>query len=88
MPIHDYQCSKCGQRAELLALPNQPPVCPSCGSTKLERQFSHSAAVSTARSRQRAMKGARSRANAEKREKDAAHAEYLSNHIKDHSNTE
>ena len=63
----------------------ETPACPECGAADTERFFPFSAAVSTSRSRQRAMTVARSRANAVKKEKDHAHAEYLRNHIKDHS---
>lgn len=86
MPIHDYQCQVCKRRFELLVMPNrEDPVCPKCGSSDLSRLFAGSAAVSTTRSRERAMAGARSRAKAVKKEKDAAHSEYMRNHIKDHS---
>lgn len=85
MPIHDYRCQQCGLCSELLARRGEPPVCPQCGSAALERQFSPAAAVSTPKSRQRALAGARSRAKAVKKEKDAAHAEYMRNHIKEHS---
>ena len=84
MPIHDFQCSGCGQRSELLVLANQPPMCPACGSTRLQRLFSGVAAVSTTRSRARSAAVARSKASAIKKEKDHAHSEYLRNHIKDH----
>ena len=46
--------------------------------------FPFSAAVSTVKTRERAMVGARSRANAVKKEKDHAHAEYLRKHNEDH----
>ena len=87
MPIYDYQCQACRKRCELLVLPNrkEQPTCPSCGSTDLQRLFSGSAAVSTTRTRERSAAVARGKATAVKKEKDHAHAEYMRNHIKDHS---
>lgn len=85
MPIYDFKCNACAKRSELLVMPNQAPVCPHCGSADLLRLFSSTAAVSTTRSRERAMTGARRKAGAEKKEKDHAHAEYLRQHEKDHS---
>ncbi|HEY7687926.1 MAG TPA: zinc ribbon domain-containing protein [Dongiaceae bacterium] len=85
MPIHDFQCRRCGHRFEQLVKPDESPACPACGATGAERQFSYSAAISTSSSRQRALAGARRRASAVKKEKDRAHQIYLANHIKDHS---
>jgi putative FmdB family regulatory protein len=85
MPIHDYQCLGCSRRCELLVMPGETPQCPACGSPRLQRLFSGSAAVSTTRTRERALSVARSKAGAVKKEKDHAHSEYLRNHIKDHS---
>jgi putative FmdB family regulatory protein len=84
MPIHDYQCQRCRRRSELLVLPKQKPVCPACGSVDLKQLFSGSAAVSTARSRERSLAVARGKAGAQKKEKDMAHAEYLRKHNEDH----
>ena len=84
MPIHDYQCRDCSRKVELTLLANEKPVCPACGSGRLERLFSGGAAVSTSGTRARAMDVARSKAKAVKKEKDHAHAEYMRNHIKDH----
>jgi len=44
MPLYEYICSSCGQRLELLVQRGQKPVCPSCGSRKLDRQLSVPAA--------------------------------------------
>lgn len=86
MPLYDYQCRQCGHRFEQLVKVDAPtPPCPACGATEPERLSSFSAAVSTGKTRQRSMTEARRRAGAVKKEKDAAHAEYLRNHIKDHS---
>lgn len=84
MPIHDYQCEGCSKRFELLLLRGETPVCPGCGSGKVQRLFSGGAAVSTSGTRARALAVARSKAGAVKKEKDHAHAEYMRNHIKDH----
>jgi putative FmdB family regulatory protein len=85
MPIYDYQCKACKKQFELLVMPKEKPVCPACGSARLLRLFSGTAAVSTTRSRERSMAGARSKAGAVKKEKDHAHAEYLRKHNEDHS---
>lgn len=84
MPIYDYHCRKCGHRFETLVKPDETPRCPACDAADPERQFAFSAAVSTTRSRERAVAGARRRAGAVKKEKDHAHAEYLRKHNEDH----
>jgi putative FmdB family regulatory protein len=84
MPIYDYHCRQCGHRFEQLVKPDETPHCPACGAADPERQFAFSAAVSTTRSRERAVAGARRRASAVKKEKDHAHAEYLRKHNEDH----
>jgi len=40
MPIYEYLCSDCQQACELLVKSSTVPTCPSCGSTKLEKQLS------------------------------------------------
>ncbi len=85
MPIYDYQCRQCGHRFEQVVKPDETPSCPACQATDPERFFPFSAAVSTAKTRQKALSVARGKANAVKKEKDHAHQEYLRNHIKDHS---
>jgi putative FmdB family regulatory protein len=85
MPIYDFRCRKCGHRFELLVKLDETPACPACGAAASERVPSYSAAVSTARTRQRSLSGAQRKARAVKQEKDHAHAEYLRNHEKDHS---
>jgi putative FmdB family regulatory protein len=84
MPIYDYHCRKCGHRFEQLVKPDETPRCPVCNAADPERQFAFSAAVSTTRSRERALASGRSRASAIKKEKDHAHAEYLRKHDEDH----
>ena len=39
MPIHDYRCTACGHRFEMLVL-GALPACRQCASTALERQVS------------------------------------------------
>jgi putative FmdB family regulatory protein len=36
MLIHDYRCSACGRRFELLVCSSTVPACPQCASTALE----------------------------------------------------
>lgn len=85
MPIYDYQCRSCGHRFEQLVKLGETPSCPACGAAAPDRQSSFSAAVSTVKTRQRALAGARARAGAEKKDKDMAHAEYLRKHAEEHS---
>ena len=40
MPIYDYRCSECGQTSELLVRTSTVPVCPACGSQRLDKQVS------------------------------------------------
>jgi putative FmdB family regulatory protein len=40
MPIFEYRCTACESEFELLIRSTTEPVCPSCGSTSLERQIS------------------------------------------------
>ena len=40
MPLYEYICKACGRSAELLVSGSRKPVCPHCGSTKLEKQLS------------------------------------------------
>jgi putative FmdB family regulatory protein len=40
MPIYEYRCQACDHRFEALVMGAQKPVCPECGSPKLEKQFS------------------------------------------------
>lgn len=85
MPIYDYKCRECGNRFELLVKPGEKVRCPACSASEVERFFPLSAAVSTGRTRARAMTQARGKAGAIKKEKDHAHQEYLRSHMKDHS---
>lgn len=46
MPIYEYVCGRCGHQFELLVRSAEKPLCPSCHSGQLERQFSAPAAHS------------------------------------------
>jgi putative FmdB family regulatory protein len=50
MPLFAYRCSKCEESSELLVRGGEAPVCPSCGSTELEKQMSHFAPMKAAES--------------------------------------
>lgn len=48
MPIYEYRCSECEHRFEMLQRIGQGAeglVCPSCGGTSLDKQFSTFAAA-------------------------------------------
>ena len=43
MPLMEYECGKCTNRFEILvgvSMDNEKPVCPECGSKKVEKLFS------------------------------------------------
>jgi putative FmdB family regulatory protein len=40
MPLFEYSCAECGRRFELLMREGVMPVCPSCRSERVEKQFS------------------------------------------------
>ena len=40
MPIYEYHCKKCAQNIEILIRGVEVPVCPFCGSQKLDKQLS------------------------------------------------
>jgi putative FmdB family regulatory protein len=47
MPLYEYICAKCNGHSELLVRSaKEKAVCPSCGSTRMDRQFSTFAAHS------------------------------------------
>ena len=46
MPIYEYRCEACEHRFETLVRGAETPVCPTCGSATLAREFS-TFAVST-----------------------------------------
>jgi len=46
MPLFAYVCKQCNVHSEILVRGEEKPVCPECGSKRLEKQMSHFAAVS------------------------------------------
>lgn len=44
MPIYDYTCEKCGRLLELLVLSTTDPLCPHCGSGRLQQMIGAPAA--------------------------------------------
>ena len=40
MPLFSYHCAECDKDTELLIGSGATPVCPACGSLKMERLFS------------------------------------------------
>lgn len=46
MPLFEYRCRECGQASEVLVRGAEQPVCPQCGSKRLEKQLSAFAALS------------------------------------------
>ena len=46
MPLYEYTCGKCSSDFELLIRSDEKPVCPECGSRRLERHMSAAAAHS------------------------------------------
>lgn len=40
MPLYSFHCTKCNKDSELLIGSSEKPVCPSCGSKKMERLVS------------------------------------------------
>ena len=46
MPLFTYECTSCGESAELLVANGAAVKCPECGSKKMEKALSHFAAVS------------------------------------------
>jgi len=43
MPLYSFHCAKCAGDIELLVGSSETPVCPTCGSKKLERLMSRTA---------------------------------------------
>ncbi len=40
MPLYSYQCTKCEKEFELLVSSSEVPLCPACGSDKLDQMIS------------------------------------------------
>ncbi|MBV5268763.1 MAG: zinc ribbon domain-containing protein [Afipia sp.] len=43
MPLYSFHCTKCDKDVELLISSSDTPICPACGSKKLERMVSRTA---------------------------------------------
>ncbi len=39
MPLYDYTCDQCGRLFELLIMSASVPLCPHCGSDRLQQQI-------------------------------------------------
>ncbi len=48
MPIYEYACKDCGREFEELVRGQEQPTCPSCGTSRIERHMSVSAAHTAA----------------------------------------
>ena len=40
MPLYEYACQECGKESELLVNSSTQPVCPKCGSSKIDKLLS------------------------------------------------
>lgn len=40
MPLFEYTCAACGARSEILHASGQKPICPHCGSKRLQKELS------------------------------------------------
>jgi putative FmdB family regulatory protein len=49
MPVYEFVCQRCRHPFEELVLGSEQPVCPSCGSAELEKQYSAFAVNAEAR---------------------------------------
>ncbi len=47
MPLYEFACVDCKSQAELLIRGGESPTCPTCGSSRLEKQLSVVAAHSS-----------------------------------------
>ncbi|MEM7415218.1 MAG: FmdB family zinc ribbon protein [Gemmatimonadota bacterium] len=79
IPIYEYSCQECGDRFELLVRGSEAPACPSCESTKLERELSLPTAH-TSGTRNMAMRAAKARDQRQGAERAHAQREYELNH--------
>ncbi|MDX1925255.1 MAG: zinc ribbon domain-containing protein [Pirellulaceae bacterium] len=44
MPLYEYQCKECKRESEVLVRGSEQPECPACGSKKMEKLLSVTAA--------------------------------------------
>ena len=58
MPLYGFHCAECDKDSELLLRFSDVPVCPACGSEKMERSVSRMAAGTQIRRDQEIMAGA------------------------------
>ena len=80
MPIYEYQCRKCANRFEaIVRVTDDPPVCPACQSTDIERLVSLFA-VDSGDTRRAALDAARRQNAKTTKEKAHAEAEYERKH--------
>jgi len=83
VPLFDFECRACGREFEALVRPNdQPPSCPACGSTDLEKQLPIFA-VDTAEKRAASAKQSRQRQVAKRKDALVADEEYRQKHDKE-----
>lgn len=88
MPILEYACKACGRRFEFLKLPTTTtaPVCPDCRSRDLERLLSGFAVNTPERSRERVKDARRQlKESRDYKDKKVAEAEYIQEHIREHT---
>jgi putative FmdB family regulatory protein len=88
MPILEYACKACGRRFEFLKLPTTTtvPACPDCQSDDLERLFSGFAVNSPELSKARVKDARRQlKASRDYQDKKVAEAEYIQEHIREHT---
>lgn len=48
MPLYEYKCQGCHETVEILVRSSETPVCPRCGSRKLDKQLSVAASPAIA----------------------------------------
>jgi putative FmdB family regulatory protein len=88
MPILEYACKACGRRFEFLKLPTTTtvPACPDCQSGDLERLVSGFAVNSPELSKARVQDARRQlKASRDYKDKKVAEAEYIQEHIREHT---
>ena len=88
MPIFEFECRACGHPFERLVLPwlasaSEPPSCPSCQSTNVERTLSI-CAVSSDSTRKASLQKAKTRLRAVTREKETEEQKAILEHAQEH----